>query len=54
MNIAPIRYTKLINSKNISLNSEYSLDYHILKNKEKINSYGAIDFSNLAIHDKQE
>ena len=53
MNIAPIRYTKLINSKNISLNSEYSLDYHILKNKEKINSYGVIDFSDLVIDDKK-
>ena len=53
MNIAPIKYTELIKSKNISLNSKYSLDYRFLKNKEKINSYGAIDFSNLAIHDKQ-
>ena len=53
MNIAPIKYTELIKSKNISLNSKYSLDYRVLKNKEKINSYGAIDFSNLAIHDKQ-
>ena len=52
MNIAPIRYTELIKLNNISLNSKYSLDYRFLKNKEKINSYGAIDFSNLAIHDK--
>ena len=53
MNIAPIKYTKLIKSKNISLNSEYSLDYRFLKNKEKINSYGAIDFHNLVINDKK-
>ena len=44
MNIAPIRYTELIKLNNISLNSKYSLDYRFLKNKEKINSYGAIDF----------
>ena len=53
MSIAPIKYTQLIKSNNISLNSEYNLDYRFLKNKEKINSYGAIDFSNLAIHDKK-
>ncbi|MDG2106228.1 MAG: AsmA-like C-terminal region-containing protein [Gammaproteobacteria bacterium] len=53
MNISPIKYTELIKSKNISLSSKYSLDYRFLKNKEKINSYGAINLSNLAIHDKQ-
>ncbi|MDB4089984.1 hypothetical protein N9540_01825 [Gammaproteobacteria bacterium] len=53
MNISPIKYTELIKSKNISLSSKYSLDYRFLKNKEKINSYGVINFSNLAIHDKQ-
>ena len=53
INILPTKYTKLIKLKNISLNSEYNLDYRFLKNKEKINSYGAINFFNLAIHDKQ-
>ena len=53
MNISPIKYTELIKSKNISLSSKYSLDYRFLKNKEKINSYGAINLSNLAIHDKE-
>jgi len=53
MNIIPIKYNKLIRPKNIFLNSEYSLDYRVLKNKEKINSYGAIDFHNLVINDKK-
>ena len=53
INILPIKYTELIKSKNISFNSEYSLDYRFLKNKERINSYGAMNFYNLAIHDKQ-
>ena len=53
MSIVPLQYTELIKSKNISLNSKYSLDYRLLKNKEKTNSYGAIDFANLVIHDKQ-
>ena len=53
MNIAPIKYSEAIKLKNISLSSKYSLDYRFLKNKEKINSYGAIDFENLVIHDKQ-
>jgi len=53
MDIIPIKYVELIKSKNISLNSKYSLDYRFLKNKEKINSYGAIDFRSLAINDKE-
>jgi len=53
MKIIPMKYVELIKSKNISLNSKYSFDYRVLKNKKKINSYGAIDFHNLAINDKE-
>ena len=53
MNIIPIKYSKLIKDNNISINSLYTLDYRIFGEKDKTNTFGAIDLKNLVINDKQ-
>ncbi len=53
MNTIPEKYTKYIESKNIYFDSQYKIDYRIFRKKDQINSFGAIDFNNLVINDKQ-
>ncbi len=53
MEIIPEKYTKFIELKNISFDSQYHLDYRIFRDKDKMNSFGAVDFNNLIINDQQ-
>ena len=53
LKIIPEKYTKLMELRNISFDSQYNLDYRVLRDKDKMNSFGAIDFDNIVITDQQ-